>query len=95
MGLADNMSIKMNGEVMDTSVSFEDALKRLEEIVKELEKGDIEIEKALLLFEEGTKLSRICAKKLSQIERKVQILTKGKNNEDILELFRDIDEEQT
>jgi len=80
---------------MDTSVSFEDALKRLEEIVKELEKGDVEIEKALLFFEEGTKLSRVCARKLSQIERKVQILTKGKNDEDVLELFQDIDEEQT
>jgi len=79
---------------MDQSISFEDALKRLEEIVKELERGDVEIEKALLLFEEGTKLSRICAKKLSQIERKVQILTKGKNNEDVLELFQDIDDEQ-
>ncbi len=79
---------------MDQSISFEDALKRLEEIVKELERGDVEIEKALMLFEEGTKLSRICAKKLSQIERKVQILTKGKNNEDVLELFQDIDDEQ-
>ncbi len=79
---------------MDQSISFEDALKRLEEIVKELERGDVEIEKALMLFEEGTKLSRICAKKLSQIERKVQILTKGKNDEDVLELFQDIDEEQ-
>jgi len=80
---------------MDTSVSFEDALKRLEEIVKELEKGDVEIEKALLLFEEGTKLSRICARKLSQIERKVQILAKGKNDEDVLELFQGIYEEKT
>jgi exodeoxyribonuclease VII small subunit len=79
---------------MEPTVRFEDALKRLEEIVKELEKGDIEIEKALLLFEEGTKLSRICAKKLSQIEHKVEILIKGKNDEDVLELFQDLEPEQ-
>ena len=77
---------------MSSSITFENALKRLEEIVKELENGDIEIEKALTLFEEGTRLARICAKKLSQIERRVEILKKGENGEDVLELFQGIDE---
>ncbi len=79
---------------MDASASFEESIKRLEEIVKELENGDIEIEKALLIFEEGTKLSRLCAKKLSKIERRVEILTKGRNGEESLELFRDLDTEE-
>lgn len=78
---------------MDTSIPFEAALKRLEEIVEELESGEIEIERALKLFEEGTKLARACQKKLSNVERRIEILKKGKNGEDILELFRDIDEE--
>lgn len=82
-----------NGETMDPSMNFEDALKRLEEIVKELENGDIDIEKALTLFEEGTRLSKVCAKKLSKIERRVEILTKGENGENVLELFQDIDNE--
>ena len=53
-----------------------------------------EIEKALLIFEEGTKLSRLCAKKLSRIERRVEILTRGREGEENLELFRDLDSEQ-
>lgn len=72
---------------MDTSISFEQAIKRLEEIVKALESGEIELEKALSLFEEGTKLTRICAKKLEKIEKKIEILKKGKDGEDVLELF--------
>ena len=72
---------------MDTSMSFEAALKRLEEIVEELESGDIEIESALKLFEEGTKLARTCQKKLSNVERRIEILKKGKNDQDVLELF--------
>ncbi|MCK5095675.1 MAG: exodeoxyribonuclease VII small subunit, partial [Spirochaetes bacterium] len=43
---------------MDSSIKFEDAIKKLENIVKELESGDVEIEKALNLFEEGTRLSK-------------------------------------
>jgi len=79
---------------MDTSIKFEDAIKRLENIVKELESGEIEIEKALTLFEEGTRLSRICANKLTKIEKRIEILKKGnKNNEDTLELFQGSDEE--
>ena len=78
---------------MDTSMSFEAALKRLEEIVDELESGDIEIERALKLFEEGTKLARTCQKKLSSVERRIEILKKGKNGEDVLELFGETEED--
>lgn len=77
---------------MTSSITFEKAIKRLEEIVKELERGDIEIEKALTIFEEGTKLSKICAKKLLNIEKRIEILKKGEKGEDILELFQGIDE---
>ncbi len=58
---------------------FEAALARLEEIVQELEKGDIPLEQSLKLFEEGIKLSRICNKRLEEAERKVEILIKDKN----------------
>ena len=78
---------------MSSSITFEQALNRLEEIVKELENGDIEIEKALTLFEEGTRLAKMCAKKLSKIERRVEILRKNENGEDVLELFHGFDEE--
>ena len=58
---------------------FEAALSRLEEIVKELETGDLPLEQSLKLFEEGIKLSRICNKRLEEAERKVEILLKDKD----------------
>jgi exodeoxyribonuclease VII small subunit len=57
---------------------FEAALSRLEEIVQELEKGDLPLEQSLKLFEEGIKLSRICNKRLEDAERRVEILMKDK-----------------
>ncbi len=58
---------------------FEAALARLEEIVQELEKGDIPLDQSLKLFEEGIKLSRVCNKRLEEAERRVEILLKDKN----------------
>ncbi len=58
---------------------FEAAMARLEEIVNELEKGDLPLEQSLKLFEEGIKLSRICNKRLEEAERKVEILIKDKS----------------
>lgn len=55
---------------------FESALGALEEIVKQLEKGDLPLEKSLELFEEGIRLSRFCYTKLDEAERKVEILLK-------------------
>ena len=55
---------------------FETALARLEEIVSELEKGDVPLEQSLKLFEEGVKLARICQTRLQEAERKVEILLK-------------------
>jgi exodeoxyribonuclease VII small subunit len=55
---------------------FEECLQRLEKIVDELEKGDIPLEKALALFEEGVKLSGACRKELEEAEGKIEILMK-------------------
>jgi len=77
---------------MATKDNFEEALKRLEEIVRELEKGEIGIEEALKLFEEGTNLSKLCARKLSNVEKRVEILRKGEKENEALELFQEIDE---
>ncbi len=53
---------------------FEECLQRLEKIVDELERGDIPLEKALTLFEEGIQLSNSCRKELEEAEGKVEIL---------------------
>ncbi|HWR14580.1 MAG TPA: exodeoxyribonuclease VII small subunit [Terriglobales bacterium] len=55
---------------------FEDCLQRLEKIVDELERGDIALEHALKLFEEGVQLSDNCRKELEEAEGKVEILLK-------------------
>nr|HID58081.1 exodeoxyribonuclease VII small subunit [Desulfobacterales bacterium] len=56
--------------------TFEEALKRLESIVQELESGDLPLEEAFKKFEEGVKLSRFCSEKLDQTEKKIEILLK-------------------
>ena len=56
--------------------SFEAGLKRLEQIVKQLENGDLALDAALKLFEEGIELSRQCQKQLEEAENKVEILIK-------------------
>ncbi len=55
---------------------FEDCLSRLEQIVGELERGDVPLEQALKLFEEGMQLSGVCRKELEEAEGKVEILLK-------------------
>jgi len=70
---------------------FEAALARLEELVKELEQGDLPLEQSLKLFEEGIKLSRICNRRLEDAERRVEILLKDETGEKVAQPF---DEEQ-
>ena len=55
---------------------FEECLQRLEVIVAELEKGDVPLDRALELFDEGMKLSGSCRKELEDAEGKVEILLK-------------------
>ena len=60
---------------------FENALVRLESIVGELEKGELALEEALKLFEEGVKISQFYNTKLNEAERKVEILLKDKKGQ--------------
>ncbi len=60
---------------------FENALKRMEKIVAELEKGEVALEKAMQLFEEGVKISQFCSAKLDEAERKVELLVAGPRGE--------------
>ena len=60
---------------MSETPDFETSLKRLEEIVKKLENGELSLDSALQLFEEGIKLSRFCHTKLEEAERGEAYLT--------------------
>ena len=57
-----------------TKKSFESSLKELEQIVEQLETGDLPLERSLELFEQGVNLSRDCQKRRDEAERKVELL---------------------
>ncbi len=75
------MSKAAKGEATGATVPaeppFEDALKKLESIVEEMESDELPLEKLLARFEEGSRLAQICQRKLAEAELKVQRLEKG------------------
>ena len=70
-------------------LSFEQALGRLDEIVRHLEKGDLSLAESMSLFEEGTGLLSACGKMLDEAEQKVVMLKKGPDREPIELPFED------
>ena len=61
--------------------SFEDKMKRLEEIATELEKGDLDLDTSVTKFEEGMKISKECNEMLEKAEKKITMLIKGEDGE--------------
>ena len=55
-------------------IKFEDAIKKLEEIAKELESGELGLDESVSKFEEGMQLSKNCTKMLSEAEKKINLL---------------------
>ena len=68
-------------------IKFEKAIQRLEKIVDDLETGELDIDKSLEIFEEGIKMSRVCSKKLSEAEAKIEKLTRNQKGELVAEPF--------
>lgn len=69
-----------------TATLFEDSLAELEQLVNQLEQGDISLEESLKAFERGVTLTRTCQQALQEAEQKVQILLE-KNGTQALEPF--------
>jgi exodeoxyribonuclease VII small subunit len=63
-------------EERTASLNFETSLEELERIVKELEKGELPLERSLELFESGMRLSGDCKRLLEEAESRVEVLTK-------------------
>ncbi|MDB2374329.1 exodeoxyribonuclease VII small subunit [Psychrosphaera haliotis] len=61
-------------------ITFETAISELETIVNQLESGDLELEKSLVLFERGIELTRLSQGRLQEAEQKVQILMEKQGN---------------
>jgi exodeoxyribonuclease VII small subunit len=59
---------------MEKKNNFEDSMKTLENIVNELEKGDLNLDESVAKFEEGMKISKECNKMLEDAEKKITIL---------------------
>ncbi len=81
---------------MAAEIKFEDALKKLEKIVGDLENGNISLDEALEKYEEGIRLSKVCAKKLEVAKKKVEILLKAEDGSLELKPFdeKSVDEEE-
>lgn len=58
-------------------MAFEAALKRLETIVQNLENGDLSLDEALKAYEEGVRMADLCSKRLTEAEKKVEVLMKS------------------
>lgn len=72
---------------------FEDALEKLENIVKEMEAGEMPLDSALKSFEEGVRLIRFCSAKLDETQRRVSELTEKENGLHVKDFrVEDIDE---
>ena len=66
--------------------TFEMAMKQLEQIVQDLDTGDMPLEKAIKKFEEGIKVSKYCSEKLDESEKRITLLMRdsdGKNASEI------------
>jgi exodeoxyribonuclease VII small subunit len=62
-------------------IKFEEALKKLEKIVDELENGDLSLDEALKKYQEGLELSRQCSQRLDSAKKKIDVLVKNKKGE--------------
>lgn len=75
-------------------VKYEDALKKLEKLVTELDRSELDLETRLKKFEEGTKLAHVLLKKLDQAKRKVEILVKTQGGETTVPFDADTDDDE-
>jgi exodeoxyribonuclease VII small subunit len=68
-------------------LKFEEAIADLEQVVEQLESGDLSLEDSLTAFEKGVGLVRYCNQKLSEVEKKVELLVKDKQGQLQLKAF--------
>lgn len=76
---------------MENKLTYEQAISRLDDIVRNMERGDAPLEEALKLFEEGASLIALCNKMLDEAEQKVVKLKKGPDGYPIELPFEGVD----
>ena len=71
---------------------FESALEDLEQVVEQLESGELSLEDSLSAFEKGVGLVRVCNQKLNEVEKKIEMLVKDKEGKLQLKALTDLPE---
>lgn len=66
---------------MKDDLTFEEALKQMEDIVNKLEEGELPLNRSLEMFEEGIKLYRYCVSKMEEVEGKVSVILRNDEDE--------------
>ena len=72
---------------MENNKNFEEMMKDLEQIAKELESGELNLDESVKKFEEGMEISKSCSKILEDAEKRITILIKNSNGEIVEENF--------
>jgi exodeoxyribonuclease VII small subunit len=72
---------------------FEEALEELEKVVERLESGELSLDDSLAAFEEGVRLVKFCNQKLTEVEKKIELLVKDKDGKLQLKPLEDEEEE--
>ncbi|MDO4642449.1 MAG: exodeoxyribonuclease VII small subunit [Cardiobacteriaceae bacterium] len=70
-------------------MTYEQQLQQLESLIKQLENGELSLEKALAAYEEGIKLIRSCQQQLEHAEQRIQQLSRDANGQETLRPFSD------
>jgi exodeoxyribonuclease VII small subunit len=74
---------------------FENALEELENVVEQLESGDLSLENSLATFEKGVRLVKFCNQKLTEVEKKIELLVKERDGKLKLTPLDDLAREDT
>ena len=67
--------------------TFEEDLKRLEQIVRAMERGEVALDESIKMFQEGTELARRCAKRLDEAQMQVNLILSNEQGEPVQEGF--------
>jgi exodeoxyribonuclease VII small subunit len=67
--------------------NFEQAMKRLEEIVEQMESGDLPLEELIVRYEEGMKLVKLCQERLVSAEQRIEIITRNSAGKPLVKEF--------
>lgn len=68
-------------------IKFEEAIKKLEKIVEDLENGDLSLDDALKKYQDGMEMARLCNQRLENAKKKIDVLAKNKKGEFELKSF--------